>query len=91
MAAMFRLLPVLVMASALPAYSQVPSADQLGMFQTLSPEQQQAILDSMTGGQEGSAGGMNDGLGGRNSASRCCEGIALRNRSRPLTVPGCSS
>jgi polysaccharide biosynthesis/export protein len=35
------------------AYAQVPTAEQLQMFQGLSPDQQEAILNRVTGGQQG--------------------------------------
>jgi polysaccharide biosynthesis/export protein len=44
----------------LDAEAQTPSPDQLEMFQNLTPEQQQAILESMGGGRDGtrSTGGV---------------------------------
>ena len=43
-----------------------PSADQVEMFKNLTPEQQQAILDSLGGGSAGGLGGLGalSGLGG---------------------------
>ncbi len=38
-----------------PILAQVPSAEQLQIFQNLTPEQQQAILQSVSGGQQGNA------------------------------------
>lgn len=43
-----------VLGLALPVEAQTPSADQIEIFQNMSPEQQQAILESMTGGTSGS-------------------------------------
>src|SRR4030095_11477007 len=41
-----------------PAAAQVPSAEQIEVFQSLPPEQQQQILDSMNrGGTTGTASG----------------------------------
>ncbi len=52
-AVLFALVDVLVPA---PAWAQTPSADQIDMFRNLTPEQQQAILESMGGSRSGSAG-----------------------------------
>lgn len=38
-----------------PAIAQTPSSDQIEAFQNMSPEQQQTILESMTGGSTGTA------------------------------------
>jgi polysaccharide biosynthesis/export protein len=42
-------------SAALPARAQSPTSDQIEVFQNMSPEQQQAILESMTGGSRSSA------------------------------------
>ncbi|WP_129645416.1 SLBB domain-containing protein [Peristeroidobacter agariperforans] len=41
-----------------PAQGQSPTADQIEIFQNMSPEQQQAILESMGGGNASAAGGL---------------------------------
>lgn len=41
---------IVVVSHAGPASAQTPSADQIEIFQTMTPEQQQAILEGMTGG-----------------------------------------
>jgi protein involved in polysaccharide export with SLBB domain len=61
--AISRALPVIALVAALPAMSQVPTPEQLQMFQTLSPEQQQAILQSIGGGQLGGGGSQVEGVG----------------------------
>lgn len=38
------------------ARAQTPSADQIEMFQNLTPEQQQAVMESMGGGRSGKSG-----------------------------------
>lgn len=53
------LLHLIVGLVALPAGAQVPSADQIEMFQNMTPEQQQAIMESL-----GRSGGSLGGLGG---------------------------
>lgn len=54
-------LSMLVLAPVLPVTAQTPSPEQLEMFQTLSPEQQQSIMESMSGGNTGRS---SSGFGG---------------------------
>jgi polysaccharide biosynthesis/export protein len=42
--------------------AQVPSADQIEMFQNMSPEQQQAIMEAMGGGRGSASGSRQNGV-----------------------------
>lgn len=53
---------VSVLGLALPAEAQTPSADQIEIFQNMTPEQQQAILESMTGSGNGNLSRSRNGV-----------------------------
>lgn len=48
------LLPVAMLGVGEPTWAQVPTAEQMDVFQTLTPDQQQSVLDRLGGGQMGS-------------------------------------
>jgi polysaccharide biosynthesis/export protein len=50
-----RFLAILTFVIGAPALAQTPSAEQLQIFQNLTPEQQDAILERVTGAQQGSS------------------------------------
>lgn len=51
------ILAILSLTIGTTAIAQVPSAEQLQIFQNLTPEEQEAILERVTGGQQGSNSG----------------------------------
>ena len=72
----------ILIAQRVPAQTASPTPEQLQMFQGLTPEQQQSILQSIGGG--GSLGGLGGGLGSAGSNSGLPGSRGMQSDSRQL-------